>query len=386
MALTCALFTGNARLEQAANNSPVIMNREPDREAVRKIQRALVKLGHPLPISFPSAPDGEPDGQFGDETYQAVLDFQQKVFPSDRNEWDGRVGRHTIGRMDSLLPAAGPPPSKVVEQPPGEAIVIFSRPDDRAKGDLDSTARPFTGTKYAAERIQRAMVKSTQELWDDMSSELVSYGGFLGKQMFEAFKNNGVAKKELPFADLNTAVAASDEFKAMATQFETAVETNLRAQSKAGTIDYRDLVTGTGPVRSPRETPDATEAGKQTGRRLPSLNVAGLSFEGGAGGVISGNRPLKVVIGSFQGIEIGIQDFKVSKPVPSTYTAKVIYQLRDHFGVDDGDCVWDGHGHGSSGQIAFWVLQRQRHKPIMMNFPYVVVVAIERQIKGSLGP
>ena len=44
----------------------------------------------------------------------------------------------------------------------------------------------------------------------------------------------------------------------MATQFEAAVEGNLRAQFKAGTIDYRDLVTGTGPVRNPGETPAAT--------------------------------------------------------------------------------------------------------------------------------
>jgi peptidoglycan hydrolase-like protein with peptidoglycan-binding domain len=385
MALNSALFAGNARLEQAANNSPVIMNREPDRAAVRLIQRALVALvpDFPMPNSFPG---GEPDGQFGNETYNAVLAFQQKVFPGDSNEWDGRVGRHTLGKMDSLLPAnfvVVPAPVKVISQPPGEAFVIFSRPDDPTKRDLDSTSRPFNGSREATDRVTGAGRLFTADLWKEMSSELSRGGGSLGTQMFDAFKNNGVAGREIRFENLNTAVADSGEFETLATQFEAAVETNLRAQFKAGTVDFRDLVTGTGPVR--RETPAATEAGKQTGRMLPSLNVHGLSFKGGAS-VFTGKRPLKVVIGSFQGIKIMIQDLKVSLGAkPFTFTAKLIYQLRDHFGVDDSDCELDSHGHGSPGQVAFWVLQHHRHKG-MVNFPFITVVVVEREIKGSLGP
>ena len=71
----------------------------PDKvEAIKRIQKALLGLGFPLPGSFPSGPTGEPDGQFGPETHRAVLAFQKREFPRDPNQWDGRVGKNTLGR------------------------------------------------------------------------------------------------------------------------------------------------------------------------------------------------------------------------------------------------------------------------------------------------
>jgi peptidoglycan hydrolase-like protein with peptidoglycan-binding domain len=115
----------NARIEQAASKPPSIKKAPPadDPEAIKRIQRALVKLlGVPMPKSFPNGPDGEPDGKFGQETFDAVVTFQQKVFPGQKNEHDGRVGVKTLEKMDALLPKAGgggppaPPPPPVVGQ------------------------------------------------------------------------------------------------------------------------------------------------------------------------------------------------------------------------------------------------------------------------------
>jgi peptidoglycan hydrolase-like protein with peptidoglycan-binding domain len=93
----------NARLDSAASGGPSIKRAPPEDEpeAVRCIQKALVTLGFSMPLSFPSGE--EPDGKFGQETYRTVVSFQTREFPQDRSQWDGRVGKNTLGRMDQLL-------------------------------------------------------------------------------------------------------------------------------------------------------------------------------------------------------------------------------------------------------------------------------------------
>jgi peptidoglycan hydrolase-like protein with peptidoglycan-binding domain len=107
MALQSEILSGNQRLDDAAAGGPSIKKRPPDDdpEAVKKIQRALVELGHPLPVSFGS---GGPDGVFGNETFNAVMAYQKKVFPGQWAEWDGRVGQKTLAMMDQQLPKAKP--------------------------------------------------------------------------------------------------------------------------------------------------------------------------------------------------------------------------------------------------------------------------------------
>jgi peptidoglycan hydrolase-like protein with peptidoglycan-binding domain len=105
MPLRSAILAGNARLEAAANGAPSVKKAPPadDAEAVRRIQKALVTLGFPLPISFPQGPSGEPDGKFGTETFNAVIAFQRHAFPNEPGQWDGRVGKNTLAVMDEAL-------------------------------------------------------------------------------------------------------------------------------------------------------------------------------------------------------------------------------------------------------------------------------------------
>ena len=112
MALKSSILSGSQRLEVAATGGASIKRLPPpdDIDAVRRIQKALVALGIPLPLSFPNGPNQDPDGKFGNETYQAVLAFQQRAFPTVRNEWDGRVGQKTLAKMDEALPLPSPVP------------------------------------------------------------------------------------------------------------------------------------------------------------------------------------------------------------------------------------------------------------------------------------
>ncbi|MCB2077968.1 MAG: peptidoglycan-binding protein [Novosphingobium sp.] len=108
--LKSQLLSGNARLESAAVSPPSIRKRPPDddADAVRRIQKALVRLGFTLPKSFPNGPALEPDGLFGPETEGAVKSFQKREFPGAFSEWDGRVGPKTLAKMDGLLGPVAP--------------------------------------------------------------------------------------------------------------------------------------------------------------------------------------------------------------------------------------------------------------------------------------
>jgi peptidoglycan hydrolase-like protein with peptidoglycan-binding domain len=111
MPLQSQILANNPRLENANSGGPSVKKRLPDDEpsAVKAIQRALAALGHPLPQSFTS---GDADGVFGDETFNAVQKFQQKAFPGQWSEWDGRCGPKTLQAMDERLPKQAAPQPK----------------------------------------------------------------------------------------------------------------------------------------------------------------------------------------------------------------------------------------------------------------------------------
>lgn len=114
MPLNSAILKGstpNTRLEQAAVRPPSIKPAPPtdDVDAVQRIQRALVALRFPLPLSFPGGPAQPPDGKYGQETFQTMIRFQKQQFPAQPGEWDGRAGKNTLAKMDSLLPRGAAP-------------------------------------------------------------------------------------------------------------------------------------------------------------------------------------------------------------------------------------------------------------------------------------
>lgn len=109
MRLTSPRFNWNARLQMAANNSPAL-RKGSGGLCIRHIQQALIDLGHPLPKS--TAKYSTPDGMFGGETKQAVIDFQKEQKKTlSYFSVDGVVGGQTMGAFDSQLrtPVTLPP-------------------------------------------------------------------------------------------------------------------------------------------------------------------------------------------------------------------------------------------------------------------------------------
>ncbi|MCA9181475.1 MAG: peptidoglycan-binding protein [Planctomycetales bacterium] len=115
MPLTSPRFAASARLQQAALNSPVMRQGEKG-EPVAIVQRALLDLGYLMPITTKKT--GCPDGIYGVETANVVLQFQRKHGLGA----DGITGTQTLEKLDALLPA--PAASRLPYMVPGLRVVL----------------------------------------------------------------------------------------------------------------------------------------------------------------------------------------------------------------------------------------------------------------------
>ncbi|WP_425616945.1 peptidoglycan-binding protein [Anatilimnocola sp. NA78] len=172
MSLNNPLLSGSNRLRQVSDGAPSVKAAPPhdDTDAVRRIQKALrILTRNPMPQSFVNGPNNEPDGKFGQETLNLVIAFQKQAFPTDPREWDGRVGKKTLGKMDALLPPGGgggggvipvPPPLPpapipplgltIVNQPSGNVLMLAEIDDAAGKSDLNSERRQVKGVSLGA--------------------------------------------------------------------------------------------------------------------------------------------------------------------------------------------------------------------------------------------
>jgi peptidoglycan hydrolase-like protein with peptidoglycan-binding domain len=112
-------YADNPRLEAAFDNSPAMALGESS-DAVRLVQEGLVAAGFSLPKS--TKPSGELDGIFGNETLEAVkafqIEFAAEGLVDASGRPDGRVGRHTMSKLDELAGGSAPVPPQP-QQPPG---------------------------------------------------------------------------------------------------------------------------------------------------------------------------------------------------------------------------------------------------------------------------
>lgn len=93
------------------NDSPYPAPIRSQGRAVRKVQQALIDLGYSLPRY------GD-DGQYGQETYQAVLAYKRQFnIRNTSGSLDGIVGPKTVTHLDSRF-SPGPLPSCVIPAPP----------------------------------------------------------------------------------------------------------------------------------------------------------------------------------------------------------------------------------------------------------------------------
>ena len=102
MPLTSPRFAANRRLQSAANNSPTLAQGETS-DGVRALQQALIDLGYPMPKSTASGFKA-PDGIFGSETRNAVVQFQK----AQKLVADGVAGKKTLTRLDEIFRGCDP--------------------------------------------------------------------------------------------------------------------------------------------------------------------------------------------------------------------------------------------------------------------------------------
>jgi peptidoglycan hydrolase-like protein with peptidoglycan-binding domain len=84
----------NPRVAAAANNSPPF-RKGASGDGVAIVQRALVDLGYPMPVTMAR---GRADGIYGDETAAAVNQFQRDESLSP----DSIAGHDTLHRLDEI--------------------------------------------------------------------------------------------------------------------------------------------------------------------------------------------------------------------------------------------------------------------------------------------
>jgi murein L,D-transpeptidase YcbB/YkuD len=99
MMLTSQQLAGSPTLQKAANNAPPLRYGASN-EGVAAMQRGLIDLGYPMPIS--TGNDGKPpDGIFGQETDRVLRQFQRE----NNLIADGIAGKLTLTCLDELLRA-----------------------------------------------------------------------------------------------------------------------------------------------------------------------------------------------------------------------------------------------------------------------------------------
>jgi len=95
-------WAANARIQNAANNSPPMGQGEGDHAAVTLLQQALIQSGFPVA--------GGATGVFGPQTTAAVTAVQGRFGFSTAAGWAGWAGHEVLGALDLSLRGWNPPP------------------------------------------------------------------------------------------------------------------------------------------------------------------------------------------------------------------------------------------------------------------------------------
>jgi hypothetical protein len=358
MGLQSKQFKGDSSLEACLVRDSAHVTQGARGAHVRKIQEALALLdGAVIDAS-------EKSGQsYGPSTAAAVLAYKRKrniINPSYQTTADDIVGKMTIAKLDGDMLAregAGPSPGPSPSPSSGLTIVPFREPVPMliakrdhlmSKGDLNSSPAITAGWSwFRRTKVEEVRKLKTLDLQVMMMAEL-QLGGQAGIEAARDFYLNRVAKGLITKgagSTLGSMVKGSPEFQRAHAEVRTHINYALGESAATGILDYHVL------AESRKKVPP------------PGISYRGIDS-------------LHVVIGSFQGVRISLEDFSASA-TPRRYKATLIYEWFDHFGVDDSDIDWDWHGHGSPGQIALWILQRERHPG---NMPYVLRVMFSEEI------
>jgi hypothetical protein len=297
------------------------------------------------------------------QLFRAILNFQKTQDDTGRTprlSVDGHVdpAGATLARLIEIARRVKPkPPSPATLQviPFNEPtpLLIARKPHDLTKSDLENS--PSTPTlpsgltgMIARRQLSNKRGAKTSDLEGDMQAELLLGAGVAGAEILSDFIVNSAAKSTITKgvgSALAKRVQSSTEFTDANNEVKQFVTDALSESAATGILDYHILRAENGKVPPPQ-----------------------FGF--------SGLDPLHFVIGSIQGSNVFLEDFSADAATRS-YRAVLSYEFFDHFGADDSDLIPNTSGHGSPGQVALWVLQRERHPG---HQPFVVKVVMEATI------
>jgi peptidoglycan hydrolase-like protein with peptidoglycan-binding domain len=305
------------------------------REAQRKLNqyhRQEQAAGRP---GLPDAPLVE-DCIFGSKTYNATLAFQQRVFPAQPEEHDGKIGDHTWAELDRVsgtpIPPTPTPPTPTPPTPTPPRVIpctplprqIFSRGGCGAGTDFTHNDFPSLAgvSSYGRTLVWQADHLSTDfRLRNDMRTELGVLAGSEGLRMVSHFSGGtGTRLTHDPTSTLGRDALSSGTFSHLNRSVIREIEHQLAGMTASGVIDCNTIT-------------------------LPP-GVPAVSF------TFADGYALKGIIGGTQGLVIRITNFSVN-PGSRSYDIGLQYLICDDFGVDTADLY-------SPGLAAFWVLQHRR--------------------------
>ncbi len=270
-------------------------------------------------------------------------------------------------RVIVVADSAPTPGGRVEIVPFTSKVLLIQAFDNLLKSDLDAADPPrIPLTPEEAKAVADVDFLPTVVLQNMMRAELFGMAQAIGNDMFEDFKANNSPGAPFTFGDgtpLSDKVAGTDDFAARQKAATSDFDAAMKKQFAAGRVDVNTL--------------EATTAGTFAGRKTLT-NAAGLKTFPLVHFPVTELTLIAVIGREFQGGKTTLEAFSgdVDK---ATYKATLRYTMRDHFGVDNDDTIFDGF-HGTPGQKAFWVLQHRRHPG---HNPFITEVVVTREISGS---
>lgn len=211
MSLIYPFFQSNKRLQSAYNNNPPLRPGERGL-AVALLQAALIDLGYPMPMT--TSGKGFPDGDYGQETKNTVLKFQEK----SKIDRDGLAGKQTIGKLDKLLMSSLPGHKPLI----GKSLSSIFSAHDYKIGTDDPPVTPDTGAgpwnskpKTMSAKVQKAAIldvipTSIVLIGDNAAKHVLHYLGNTGKDLridLEGMINEVSSAKKLYYLEVDQAKA-----------------------------------------------------------------------------------------------------------------------------------------------------------------------------------
>jgi len=325
-------FRTNTRLT-AADRLPLRQGGvDMNRATVATLQQALIDLGLPMPITTDRGRK-PPDGIFGSEMKATVVAFQRsRVPPLDD---DGEIGVNTMPALDAAIDRfdrRGTTPTGTFTVAPFSVpkVVLAGGGCGRVGAtDLRSGDHPVIVDPRAATNAGHARALLGLPMGGVAALMAAVDAGFFalgsdGRAVVAHFHaGSGTSLTHLNGSAVSDEMKRSTAFTTFVATIKAGIESSLAAAVPSHTVDYRRIT-----------VPDPGLNFPNPGGSLPGLLA--IVATAPAGSVGHANAEMFILVGGTQGRKATLTAFSVA-PGTRNYTARLHFEICDHFGVDESD-------------------------------------------------